>query len=88
VKYDASMTQFHGDIVAAIKSMIHGEEDKVAELAAEISPVPLKDYLRDNHGKRFHGSNRFTAMSSCMLVTFDHVINNSGDTSFSFRGQM
>jgi hypothetical protein len=74
------MTQFHGDIVAAIKSMIHGEEDKVAELAAEISPVPLKDYLRDNHGKRFHGSNRFTAMSSCMLVTFDHVINNSGDT--------
>jgi len=80
VKYDASMTQFHGDIVAAIKSMIHGEEDKVAELAAEISPVPLKDYLRDNHGKRFHGSNRFTAMSSCMLVTFDHVINNSGDT--------
>ncbi len=80
MKYDASMTQFHGDIVAAIKSMIHGEEDKVAELAAEISPVPLKDYLRDNHGKRFHGSNRFTAMSSCMLVTFDHVINNSGDT--------
>nr|DAR92156.1 MAG TPA: Protein of unknown function (DUF3102) [Caudoviricetes sp.] len=74
------MTQFHGDIVAAIESMIHGEEDKVAELAAEISPVPLKDYLRDNHGKRFHGSNRFTAMSSCMLVTFDHVINNSGDT--------
>lgn len=80
MKYDASMTQFHGDIVAAIKSMIHGKEDKVAELAAEISPVPLKDYLRDNHGKRFHGSNRFTAMSSCMLVTFDHVINNSGDT--------
>lgn len=80
MKYDASMTQFHGDIVAAIKSMIHGEEDKVAELAAEISPVPLKDYLRDNHGKCFHGSNRFTAMSSCMLVTFDHVINNSGDT--------
>lgn len=80
MKYDASMTQLHGDIVAAIKSMIHGEEDKVAELAAEISPVPLKDYLRDNHGKRFHGSNRFTAMSSCMLVTFDHVINNSGDT--------
>ncbi len=80
MKYDASMTQFHGDIVAAIKSMIHGKEDKVAELAAEISPVPLKDYLRDNHGKRFHGSDRFTAMSSCMLVTFDHAINNSGDT--------
>ena len=80
MKYDASMTQFHGDIVAAIKSMIHGKEDKVAELAAEISPVPLKDYLRDNHGKRFHGSDRFTAMSSCMLATFDHAINNSGDT--------
>lgn len=80
MKYDSNMTQFHDDIVAAIKNMIHGEEDEVAELAAEISPVPLKDYLKDNHGKRFHGSNIFTAMSSCMLVTFDHVINNSGES--------
>ena len=46
MKYDASMTQFHGDIVAAIKSMIHGEEDKVAELAASVVEVvlPLSSY--------------------------------------------
>lgn len=77
MKYDSNMTQFHDDIVAAIKSMIHGEEDKVAELAAEISSVPLKDYLKD---KRFQGNNKYTAMSSCMLVVYDHVINNSGES--------
>lgn len=79
MKYDAGMTQFYDDIVAAIKDMIHGETDKVAELTADISPVPLREYLRNNHGKRFHGGNRFECMSSCMLVVFDHTINNSGE---------
>ncbi len=79
MKYDAGMMQFHDDIVAAIKDMIHGENDKVAELTAEISPVPLREYLRNNHGKCIHGGNRFECMSSCMLVVFDHTINNSGE---------
>lgn len=80
MKYDAGMTGFHKDIVAAIKSMIHGDSDKVAELAAEGSPVPLKDYLRVRHGKRFHGGNTFDCMSSAFLVKFDDIINNDGDT--------
>lgn len=80
MKYDSSMTQFHGDIVSAIKSMIHGDVDKVAELAAEGSPVPLRDYLREQHGRSFHGGNKFDCMSSAFLVKFDHMINNDGDT--------
>ena len=79
MKYDSSMTQFHGDIVSAIKSMIHGDIDKVAELAAEGSPVPLRDYLREKHGRSCHGGNKFDCMSSAFLVKFDHMINNLGD---------
>ena len=80
MKYDAGMTGFHKDIVAAIKSMIYGDSDKVAELTAEGSPVPLRDYLREHHGKTFHGGNKFDCMSSAFLVKFDHIINNDGDT--------
>ena len=80
MKYDSSMTQFHEDIVSAIKSMIHGDVDKVAELAAEGSPVPLRDYLREQHGRSCHGGNKFDCMSSAFLVKFDHMINNLGDT--------
>lgn len=80
MKYDAGMTQYHDDIVSALQDMLHGEIDKIAELAAEGSPVPLREYLRNNHGKAFHGGNRFDAMSSCFLVIFDHVINNKGDS--------
>ena len=79
MKYDAGMTQYHDDIVAALRDMLHGEMDKIAELAAEGSPVPLREYLRNNHGKAIHGGNKFEAMSSCFLVPFDHVINNKGD---------
>lgn len=80
MKYDAGMTQYHDDIVAALRDMLHGEMDKIAELAAEGSPVPLREYLRNNHGKAIHGGNKFEAMSSCFLVPFDHVINNKGDS--------
>lgn len=80
MKYDSSMTQFHEDIVSAIKSMIHGDVDKVAELAAEGSPVPLRDYLRERHGRSCHGGNKFDCMSSAFFVKFDHMINNLGDT--------
>lgn len=80
MKYDAGMTQYHDDIVSALRDMLHGEIDKIAELAAEGSPVPLREYLRNNHGKKSHGGNKFDAMSSCFLVIFDHVINNEGDS--------
>lgn len=83
MKYDAGMTQYHDDIVSALQDMLHGEIDKIAELAAEGSPVPLREYLRNNHGKAFHGGNRFDAMSSCFLVIFDHVINNEGDSKLN-----
>ena len=80
MKYDAGMTQYHDDIVTALRDMLRGEMDKIAELAAEGSPVPLREYLRNNHGKAIHGGNKFEAMSSCFLVPFDHVINNKGDS--------
>lgn len=80
MKYDSSMTQFHEDIVSAIKSMIYGDVDKVAELAEEGSPVPLRDYLREQHGRSCHGGNKFDCMSSAFLVKFDRILNNLGDT--------
>ena len=83
MKYDAGMTQYHDDIVAALRDMLHGEMDKIAELAAEGSPVPLREYLRNNHGTAIHGGNKFEAMSSCFLVPFDHVINNKGDSKLN-----
>jgi predicted nucleic acid-binding Zn-ribbon protein len=83
MKYDAGMTQYHDDIVSALRDMLHGEIDKIAELAAEGSPVPLREYLRNNHGKKSHGGNKFDAMSSCFLVIFDHVINNEGDSKLN-----
>lgn len=83
MKYDAGMTQYHDDIVAALRDMLRGEMDKIAELAAEGSPVPLREYLRNNHGKAIHGGNKFEAMSSCFLVPFDHVINNKGDSKIA-----
>lgn len=83
MKYDAGMTQYHDDIVSALQDMLFGEIDKIAKLAAEGSPVPLREYLRNNHGRTIHGGNKFDAMSSCFLVIFDHVINNEGDSKLA-----
>lgn len=80
MKYDASMTQFHGDIVAAIKSMLYGDSDKAKDLAADSSPTPLREYLKKEHGTKLHGGNRFDCSSSCFLVIFDRRINELGET--------
>lgn len=80
MKYDASMVQFHGDIVAAIKSMLYGDSDKAKCLATDSSPTPLREYLKKEHGTKLHGGNRFDCSSSCFLVIFDRRINELGET--------
>lgn len=85
MKYDASMTQFHGGIVAAIKSMIHGDVGKVAELAAEGSPTPLREYLKERYGKRYNGKNEYDAAPSGFTVHFDHyIIDNDSKLQLSW----
>lgn len=80
MKYDAGMTQFHGDIVAAIKSMLYGDSDKAKELASDSSPTPLREYLKKEHGARYHGGDRFDCSCSCFLVVFGSRINELGET--------
>lgn len=80
MKYDAGMTQFHGDIVAAIKSMLYGDSDKAKELASDSSPTPLREYLKKEHGEKYHGGNRFDCSCSCFLVVFGSSINELEET--------
>lgn len=79
MKYDSSMTQFHGDIAAAIKSMIYSQEEAVMKLASDGSPAPLREYLRDQHGRSRHGGNKFDCTPQNFSVKFDAIINNLGD---------
>lgn len=79
MKYDSSMTRFHGDIAAAIKSMIYGQEEAVMKLASDGSPAPLREYLKEQHGKCSHGGNKFNCTPQNFSVRFDAIINNLGD---------
>lgn len=85
MKYDASMTHFHGDIVKAIRSMIYGDVAKVAELAAEGSPTPLREYLKERYGKRYNGKNEYDAAPSGFIVRFEHyIIDNDSKLQLSW----
>lgn len=49
MKYDASMTQFHGGIVAALRLMC-GNDTIAQSNVDEASPAPLRDYLKRKYG--------------------------------------
>lgn len=84
MKYDSSMTQFHGDIVSAIKAMIFPGKAKAKELASEGSPVPLREFLKIYGKDRFGGRN-FECTPNAFFVVFDNIIlNNSGDKKLQF----
>ncbi|MGN1134706.1 MAG: DNA-directed RNA polymerase subunit alpha C-terminal domain-containing protein [Oscillospiraceae bacterium] len=84
MKYDSSMTQFHGDIVSAIKAMIFPGKSKAKELASEGSPVPLREFIK-RYGKDRFGGRNFECTPSAFFVVFDNIIlNNSGDQKLQF----
>ena len=49
MKYDASMTQYHDDIVAALKLMC-GKDTIAQSNADDASPAPLRDYIKSKYG--------------------------------------
>ena len=48
MKYDASMTQYHGNIATAIKRMC-GRDKTAMDLVNDASPVPLREYLKKSY---------------------------------------
>lgn len=74
MKYDSSMTQFHGDIVAALRLMCGN--DKIAQTNANgASPAPLRDYIKSKYGNSGSsepgGSNYFATPSKGVDIKFD-----------------
>lgn len=79
MKYDSSMTQFHSDIIAAIKSMISPGKEEAKKLVYDASPVPLREFVKRYGKTYFHGEN-FECIPNALFVCFDHEINDNGDT--------
>lgn len=81
MKYDAGMTQFHGDIVAAVRLMCG--KDTVARSNSEgASPAPLRDYLKKQYGYNGKCSNGVMYQnipSKGMEISLDREVDNNGD---------
>lgn len=79
MKYDSSMTQFHSDIVSAIKVMIFPEKQMVKKFTADASPDPLRDFIK-RYGKYKLCGRNFECTPNAFFVVFnDIILNNSGD---------
>lgn len=48
IKYDAGMTEYHGNIATAIKRMC-GRDKTAMDLVNDASPVPLREYLKKSY---------------------------------------
>ncbi len=85
MKYDASMTQFHGDIVAAVKLMCGN--DTIARSNSEgASPAPLRDYLKEQYGyngRSANGVRYLNTPSKGMKINLNREVGNDGDTSIT-----
>lgn len=81
MKYDSSMTQFHGEIVSSIKDMILPGKKMAKELTAEASPAPLRDFIK-RYGKDRRGGNRYECTPTAFYVIIrdeDIILENDGD---------
>lgn len=83
MKYDASMTEFHGDIVAAVRLMC-GKDTDARSNSEGASPAPLRDYLKNRYGyngKCSNGAMYQNTPSKGMEISLDREVNNDGETS-------
>lgn len=82
MKYDAGMTGFHNDIVAALKLMC-GKDEIAESYIDEASPAPLRDHLKSryaNSGKAEPGgAHYFSIPSKGVGIKLDRAVNNDGD---------
>lgn len=84
MKYDSSMTQFHKDILAAIKHMLKDDAMIKKKFKAEdASPTPLREYLKEQYGKLYQGYYSGSIRCECrptgIVLEFDTILNNLGD---------
>lgn len=85
MKYDASMTQFHGDIVAAVKLMC-GKDTDARSNSEGASPAPLRDYLKKQYGYNGKCSNGVMYQnipSKGMEIKLDREVDNNGDMTIT-----
>lgn len=89
MKYDSGMTQFHKDIIAALRYMLKDDSEITEKFSPKDgSPAPLRDYLKLNYGKPYssHVSNgmRYSCnFSKGFELTFDTILNNPGDKNLT-----
>lgn len=89
MKYDSSMTQFHKDIIAALKHMC-GNNTEITEKFSpkDGSPAPLRDYLKEKYGKSYtshigDGMRYSCKTSTGIELAFDIILNNPGDKNLT-----
>lgn len=97
MKYDSGMKAFNTDIIKAVQSLIGKSElEKVKKLAADGNASLLREYLKERHGRCYHGTtvNGYKSNTPCAMhvectlqqfkIEFNYKINNSGDYSLDF----
>lgn len=89
MKYDSGMTQFHKDIIAALRYMFKDDSEITEKFSPKDgSPAPLRDYLKLNYGKPYsshvgNGMRYSCNFSKGFELTFDTILNNPGDKNLT-----
>lgn len=89
MKYDSGMTQFHKDIIAALRYMLKDDSEITDKFSPKDgSPAPLRDYLKLNYGKPYsshvgNGMRYSCNFSKGFELTFDTILNNPGDKNLT-----
>lgn len=85
MKYDSGMTQFHKDIIAALRYMLKDDSEITDKFSPKDgSPAPLRDYLKTFYSKSFDepvsDKLRFTCTPTNFKIAFDDMLlNNKGE---------
>lgn len=88
MKYDSSMTNFHKDIIAALRYMLKDDSEITEKFSPDSGPVTLREYLKQKYGK-LRASHIGDGMRySCNAakgfeLTFDIILNNPGDKNLT-----
>ena len=89
MKYDSDMTQFHKNIIAALRYMLKDDSEITEKFSPKDgSPAPLRDYLKEKYGKSYtshigNGMRYSCKTSTGFELTFDTILNNPGDKNLT-----
>lgn len=92
MKYNAGMVGFDTDIIKTVQSLIGKSElKKVKKLAADGNASLLREYLKENHGRCYHGATvmEYSSNTPCakfvectlkqMKIKYNHIIGSNND---------